>query len=79
MGALRKSPREKELEQLKRQKSLNVLLTRDGAEVEATVTRPSPFHATYYATWKDPVSNKRVIGLATVQEVYDALERRVGA
>lgn len=79
MGALKKSPGEKELEQLKRKKSLNVLLTRDGAEVEATVTRRSPFHVTYYATWKDPVSNKRVIGQATVKEVYDALERQVKA
>lgn len=78
MGRVSKSVVDKELERAKRDKFPGtVKLERNGQEVAVELYRPSAFHPTYYATWVDPVTDQRIVGQATVEEVHAALERRI--
>lgn len=78
MATPTKTPLDKELERLKRAKFPgSVRLQREGVEVVAEPYLPGPFYPKYYATWIDPVTDRRVVGQASKEEVHAALERRV--
>lgn len=67
---------QKEIKRRKLQRTMQqVVLVREGQDVEAHVRRPDYYHAVYYATWRDPASGRWVLGQASVQEVHEAIER----